>query len=197
MMLSELSQVSSEALPLEAFQAQLHLGSGLGPDTLQAPVLEQYLRAALAAVEARTGKALLQREFEAQFLHWRDGASQPLPLAPVSTVTGLDMVDAAGGLAPISAEAYLLLPDPHRPVLKARSGGLPAIPTGGKALLRFLAGYGEDWSQVPADLGQAVLMLAAHYYEYRQDVGLAPGCMPFGVASLLESYRPVQIGLSR
>ena len=37
-------------------------------------------------------------------------------------------------------------------------------------------------------------MLAAHYYEYRNDTGLSDSCMPFGVTSLIQRYRPLRIG---
>jgi uncharacterized phiE125 gp8 family phage protein len=36
-------------------------------------------------------------------------------------------------------------------------------------------------------------MLAAHYYEYRHEMGLSGGCMPFGVSSLIERYRTVRL----
>ena len=73
----------------------------------------------------------------------------------------------------------------------ALSGALPTIPTGGCARLSFLAGYGPEWSDLPPDLSQAVMMLATHYYEYRQDMALGAGCMPFGVTALIERYREV------
>ena len=46
---------------------------------------------------------------------------------------------------------------------------------------------------LPADLGQAVLLLAAHYYEFRHETQLGDGCMPFGVTSLIERYRTVRV----
>ena len=60
-------------------------------------------------------------------------------------------------------------------------------------MIGFVAGFGAAWGDVPADLRQAVLMLATHYYEYRHDTSLSSGCMPFGVTSLLERYRPVRL----
>jgi len=38
-----------------------------------------------------------------------------------------------------------------------------------------------------------VLLLAAHYYEYRDETALGEGCMPFGVSSLIERYRTVRL----
>jgi uncharacterized phiE125 gp8 family phage protein len=38
-------------------------------------------------------------------------------------------------------------------------------------------------------------MLAAHFYEYRHETALGSGCMPFGVTSLIERYRPLRLSL--
>ncbi len=38
-----------------------------------------------------------------------------------------------------------------------------------------------------------MLLLAAHYYEYRHETALGGGCMPFGVTSLTERYRTVRL----
>ena len=59
--------------------------------------------------------------------------------------------------------------------------------------IRFVAGFAEVWDALPADLAQAVLLLAAHYYEYRNETVLSDGCMPFGVASLVQRYRPLRV----
>ncbi|WP_439570220.1 head-tail connector protein, partial [Roseovarius mucosus] len=83
--------------------------------------------------------------------------------------------------------------DVHRPVLRPVGTFLPVIVRGGVAEVRFRAGFGVGWGDLPADLAQAVLMLVAHYYEYRHDLSLSSGCMPFGVASLIERYRTVRL----
>ena len=41
----------------------------------------------------------------------------------------------------------------------------------------------------------AVLLLAAHYFEYRDETALSDGCMPFGVTSLIQRYRTVRFSL--
>ena len=57
MMLIEETAVPLAALPLAEFKAHLRLGTGFADDDIQDPVLESFLRAAMAAIEARTGKA--------------------------------------------------------------------------------------------------------------------------------------------
>ena len=47
---------------------------------------------------------------------------------------------------------------------------------------------------MPADLRQAVFLLAAHFYENRGDGRRVSGSMPFGVLVLIEAYRATRIG---
>ena len=55
-MLVEETTVPAAALPIAAFKDHLRLGTGFSEDTIQDSVLEGFLRAAVAAIEARTGK---------------------------------------------------------------------------------------------------------------------------------------------
>ena len=197
MMLIEETAVPSEALPVDAFKAHLRLGTGFSEDTLQEPVLESFLRAAMSAIEARTGKVLITRSFCWSLTFWRDAAAQKLPLAPVVAITRVALVTRDGSETDIDAEAYWLERDALRPRLRARGTALPRVPTDGTVLIEFDAGFGASWDAIPADLQQAVLMLAAHYYEYRNDTGLTEGCMPFGVSSLIERYKVVRMGLGQ
>lgn len=193
MMLVEETPVPLAALPVAEFKAHLRLGSGFAEDDVQDAVLESFLRAALAAVEARTGKILIERAFSWTLQDWRDAAGQVLPVAPVSAVSALVLIDRLGVETVVPADSYRLAADTHRPRLCPVSVLLPAVPMGGTVRIEMVAGFGPGWSDLPADLAQAVLMLAAHYYEYRHDTALKGGCMPFGVTSLLDRYRPLRI----
>ena len=113
-----------------------------------------------------------------------------MPVAPVSEVVDVMLEEAQGAVVSVASSAYRLVSDAHHPCLKGVSGALPSIPTDGSATVRFVAGYGAGWSDSPADMRQAVLLLAAHYYEFRHETSLSEGCMPFGVVSLLERYPP-------
>ncbi|WP_282048077.1 head-tail connector protein [Sulfitobacter mediterraneus] len=194
MMLIEETPVADAALPVEAFKAHLRLGSGFGQDGLQDVVLLSFLRAAVAAIEARTGKALFTRGFVWTITHWRNDAAQPLPIAPVTDLTDVTVIAGNGAEIAVGPALYWLEADMHRPCLRSTGTALPGIPASGSVRLRFDAGMGAGWADLPADLQQAALMLAAHYYEYRNDTGLSEGCMPFGVSSLIERYKTIRIG---
>jgi len=193
MMLIEETTVPSEALPVALFKEHLRLGSGFSDDGLQDGLLESFLRSALAAIEARTGKALIEREFSWTLTRWRNACEQPLPIGSVSAVVSVVASDREGTETTLAPEVYHLVPDAQRPVLKATAAELPAVPQAGSVRVRMLAGFGPDWSDLPADLAQAVFLLAAHYYEYRHEIQYDGGCMPFGVSALIERYRTVRL----
>ncbi len=192
MMLVEQTSVPVEALPLGALRDHLRLGSGFADDALQDGVLEECLRAALAAVEARTGKALIARVWTWTVTAWRDLGRQVLPVAPVAAVTGFAIRDMNGVVTPVAAERWRLEPDLHRPTLVSTGLVFPTIPVGGAAEITFSAGFAAAWSGVPADLRQAVMLLASHYYEHRHEVATGGG-LPQGVAVLVERYRTVRL----
>ncbi len=194
MILTELTTVPAAALPLEPFKAHLRMGSGFGEDTLQDVVLESFLRAAIAAVEARTSKILITRSFRWVLSAWRDRCAQPLPVAPVGAVTLVTLIDRDDAETVVDSSEYRIDADAQSPKLRPTGALLPDVPTDGSVQIHFDAGLAADWGSLPADLAQAVLMLAAHYYEYRNDTSLGDGCMPFGVTSLLQRYRPMRVG---
>ncbi len=193
MMLIEETAVPQAALPLAEFKTHLRLGTGFSDDGIQDAVLESFLRAAVATIEARTSKILIERSFSWTLSIWRDVSGQALPIAPVSAITSVILRDRADDEEMIDPSHYRLEMDTHRPVLRSAGAILPAIPPGGTAEVGFVAGLSADWAGLPADLGQAVLLLAAHYYEHRNETALGSGCMPFGVTSLIERYRNVRI----
>lgn len=193
MMLIEETTVPTSALPVALFKEHLRLGSGFADDGVQDGLLEGFLRSALAAIEARTGKALIERTFSWSVTRWREASEQALPIAPVSAIVDVVLVDRLGGETVVGADTYRLRPDLQRPVVAAVGGSLAAVPSAGSARIRMMAGFGPEWGDLPADMAQAVFLLAAHYYEYRHEIQYDGGCMPFGVSALIERYRTIRL----
>jgi len=193
MMLVELTTVPPTALPVAAFKDHMRLGSGFADDGLQDQTLEGFLRAAIAAIEARTGKVLIERDFSWTLTDWRDSRRQPLPLAPVSLILAVVRVDRMGDETLIPEAIWRLEQDMQRPALLSLSNTFPKVPGDGSVRVEMRAGYGPNWSDLPADLSQAVMLLAAHFYEYRHETALNGGAMPYGVSALIERYRTVRL----
>ncbi|MFD2175176.1 head-tail connector protein [Rhodobacter lacus] len=193
MMLNEVTAVPDAALPLAEFRDHLRLGTGFSDTGAEDVALSAYLRAALAAIEGRTAKALMARDFMLSLTEWRWGDMQTLPIAPVRAVAALRLIDGAGGEVIAPASGWRLVADMARPRLEARGAALPAIPTGGRVEIDFTAGFGPAWADLPVDLAQAVFLLAAQYYEFRHDGAGEGGALPFGVSALIERWRTVRM----
>ena len=193
MMLVELTEVPDGALPVSEFEDHLRLGTGFDEEDLQDGLLTAQLRAALAAIEGRIGKAIFERTFEWSVAAWRDLGQQGLPIAPVTGIHTLEIVDADGVDEVIDAARWRLVADPHRPRLVSTGYMLPAIPVGGQALVTFSAGMGAGWQDLPADLTQAVLYLAGSYYEDRHGKSEDGAALPKVVDALIQRYRDVRV----
>jgi uncharacterized phiE125 gp8 family phage protein len=140
---------------------------------------------------------LIARNFEFRARDWCSLVSMSLPLAPVSAVNRVAIIDAAGQETDLAPSRYRLEEDSQRPRLRPTGALFPTVPSGGGLRIEFRAGMAEDWMALPADLSQAVMLLAAHYYEYRNETALSDGCMPFGVSSLIQRYRQLRIAPER
>jgi uncharacterized phiE125 gp8 family phage protein len=135
----------------------------------------------------RTGKALLARVWRWSVSAWRDLGRQVLPVAPVSEVTGFAIRDRTGEETPVPPGAGGW--SRPAPAGGGGDGARAADDPGGRVGGDRLRGrVSAGWAGVPADLRQAVLLLAAHYYEHRHEV-VAGGGMPQGVAAMIERYR--------
>lgn len=194
MMLIEETALAQEALPVDLLRRHLRLGSGFdgAPDPAEDAALAGFLRAAIAAIEARTGKVLLTRRFRMRLDDWRDRLGQPLPLAPVLAIERVEIDDGQGTVTDVPPESWRLVPERDRPLLIPGGVLLPYVPRTGWVEVTFTAGFGAGWDTVPADLAQAVMMLAARYYEDR-GFGDHRGAMPFGVSALIERWRAVRL----
>ena len=189
MFLVEQSTVPVGVLPIAELRNHLLLGSGYADDGAQDAVLEQYLRSAISALEARTGKVLLEKQYSWSLTAWHDQVRQVLPVAPVSSVDALVITDRAGIATTVPSTEYGLQPDEHRPALTSGATILRSIPIGGQAEVTFTAGYGPNWSDVPPGLQQAVLILAAHYYDDRSGAHE----FPFGINALIARFRNLRL----
>lgn len=114
-------------------------------------------------------------------------------MAPVVAISGVTLIDRLGVETAVAGLAWTLEVDTHRPRLVGLGDMLPTIPHDGSVRIGMLAGYGSEWSDLPKDLAQAALLLAAHFYEFRHATGGSGGEIPFGVSTLIAPYRNVSL----
>ena len=186
----ETSGVPVADLPVAAFRTHLRLGTGFSNDAALDPELAQYLSAAIAQIEGRTGKALLRRGCRVVLQGWRSIDAQVLPVAPVASVEAITLRTRSGTPSLVAPDRYRLIGERHRPQIVATSTMLPAIPVGGQVEIDFTAGFGISWDAVPDDLAQAVFLLAAQFYEARTGGAVD---MPALVKALISRWTPMRL----
>jgi uncharacterized phiE125 gp8 family phage protein len=193
MLLMEAAPAAPNPVPLAEFAAHLRLGYGFADDGSEDALLDLYLRHAIAVVEARTGQALVARPYVLQVAGWNRHGHLVLPVGPVGGIDRLRFV-RAGGRVELSPGEWALEPGRARQRLTGAGGGpLRPVPHGALAELEFTAGHAQAWDEVPGDLRQAVLMLAAHYYENRHGELGEEAVLPAAVGAILAPHRPARI----
>lgn len=193
MMLTEQTQIANATLPVQQFKDHLRLGSGFADISLQDGLLQAYLRSAIAAIEKRIGKVILARRFMLTLEDWRHRSAQSLPVAPVTAIVSVGLRDAANVETLLAQTSYRLVQDTHRPKVAANGILLPSPVDGGRIEVVFDAGFGATWDLVPPDLAQAVLLLAAQYYEDRHQAEASQNGVPGVVQNLIERWRVVRV----
>jgi uncharacterized phiE125 gp8 family phage protein len=193
MMLVERTKIPAAVLPVADLRRHLRLGTGFADEGAQDSLLDSFLRAAIAAVEAWTGKVLVTREFTWVLEDWREDRAQPLPVAPVTAITAIRRIDVLEAVNVVDPGLYRLQRDAHRPLILATGPCLPPVPEAGSIEVDFTAGFGASWADVPPDLAHAVVLLAAHYHEYRAELRAGHAAIPYGVSVLAEPWRTMRI----
>lgn len=191
MTFTELVSVNSADLPLDPLKAHLRLPDGFPDDASVAPRLEQSLRAALEAVEARTGKALYRRAFQWELSDWGLQDRVTIPIAPVVSLDDVTLLDPDAGGVGQPVGDFLVVTDIHKPALLPKGNRFPSLPKGGSVRLTLTAGFGANWSEVPSDLAEAVLILAAANFDAPEG---ALAAMSPAVEQLLRRYRGLSLG---
>lgn len=190
MMMVELTTAASAVLPVNELADHLRLARGFTDDGSQDAQLEGCLRSAASAIEARIGKALFERRFALSLTHWAAAERHTLPVAPVKSIESVKLISRAGVEMIVEPERYVLIRSTHGPAIEAAAGHLPTPSRGGTIELEFTAGFSADWTGIPADLKQAVIILASEFWG--QDFNTEQG-MPVAVAVLLEPHRQLRL----
>ena len=193
MMLLENNPVPDVVLPLAQLKEHLRLATGFADDADQDAILLRHLRAAMAVVEAYTGKILIARDFTWTLFALRDDTRLALPVAPMIEVLHLTQIDPDGTGTVTDPARWHLVPDPQTPFLRARHASLPAVPRDGALRIGLRAGLAADWAGLPADIALAALMLAAHHYDTRHDLNAGQPGIPVAVRALIDRFRNLRL----
>lgn len=140
-------------------------------DVAEDALITTLIGAARLHVEGVTGGALLAQSWRVVLDDWPETGVVKLPVSPLLSVTAITATDDNGashdiGLAQFGSE-------PDRLLVPRIVVGMPLLQERGGIEIDYVAGFGMEPEDVPADLRQAVLGLVAHWHEHRDAVIVA------------------------
>jgi len=153
-------------------------------------LLATLITAARLMIEAAAGRCLVEQPWRIVLDRWPANAEIRLPLSPLMRIQAARVYDVLGSAQPV-AEATLTLDRVADPPLIRVTGEVPEIGRAHGAIeIDIVVGFGATAAAVPAPLRQAVLRLAARWFEERGDVASRDAqALPRAIASLVAPFR--------
>ena len=160
-------------------------------DAADDALITDMIAAATRRIEKETGLALVTSQWRLLADTLPRDCTFRIPLAPVTSIDEVAVrTDAGWQAVPATDWQADLASRPARLVVTAawpRPDGAP-----GAIRITFTAGFGTTPENVPEELRMAVLVLAAHYYEFREG-GAAPKGLPPEVTALIAPWRNISL----
>lgn len=190
-MLIELSSPAPDPARVEDVVGQLRLPDAAAADPATAALMSRLVDVARVRVERLTGQALGRRQVELRVASWREPVE--VPLGPVVSLDAVATVDAAGLRSPLNAGDWRLGPAYASSVVYVGPWPPPEPAPGGHGAATLTIGHGPAWRDAPADLREAVTLLAAQGFEDGAAGRDAAAALPRAVAALVEPYRRMRL----
>lgn len=179
--------------PFSTVEAKTHLRVD---HSTEDTYIESLIIAARVHVEGCTNRALITQTWKAFYDKWP--CHFLLPYAPLQSVTHVKYTDVAGTQTTLATTEY--------EVDTVREPGLIRLAYGkswpsvmlkytNPIEIQFVCGYGDDSTDIPMPIRQAMLLLIGHWYDNRDAVTIGNTAasvsepLKLGVDALLASYR--------
>lgn len=175
------------AMPVTLAEAKAHLR---GTSDTEDDTITALIATATQYLERDTGQALIDQQWRAWFdCPPADGVLE-LMRSPVRGIVAVTIYDSAGNATVLDGSDYYvnLVARPAR--MRLADGVTLAMRANGIEI-DFDAGYGETGVDVPDMLKRAILVLVAHWYEFRGvfDAADHPVSVPALYARLTRHFR--------
>lgn len=171
--------------PVTLAEAKAHLRV---EDEQDNAYIELLIKSAREHCETVTRRAFITQTLRLDLDRFPEEIRLPRPpLSSVSSVSYVDVDGATQTFTDYTVDDY----DPAR-LVPAYGYSWPSTRDVNKAVsVTYVAGYGAAGSSVPAPIRQAMLILIAHAFEYREPVivGQTIAEVPMSVDMLLNPYR--------
>lgn len=147
-------------------------------------------------IESALGLALVTQSWRLLLDRWPRKGVVKVPLRPLQSVNEIRVLAADGTPLTVATADYDVDTASEVPrIVRAAA----AWPEPGRAAhgieIDLVAGFGPNAAAVPQPIRQALLMLAAHWYEHRDpiEIGSEATVIPHGISELLAPWRRIRL----
>lgn len=180
-------QPNNQPLNIDDVVAHLRLSSGEA--SAQQPLLQSLIEVATEEAEHQLGRALITQTWRLTL-----DALPPvimLPRQSVQSVESIKYLDTSGVQQTLPANMYQLTGWDNRAIIAAHGVTWPSVRGDVDCVeVRWVAGYGDAFDDVPMPIRQWMLIRIGTLYEHREEIitGTIVSNTPF-IDRLLDRYR--------
>lgn len=176
-----------DAEPLTTAECKAHLRVSHSNDD---DLIAGLIRAAREEVERHTGVGLIDQDWRLALDCWPQSEHVTIPRHPVKQILSVTIYGSEGEASLLDPAGYQLDPLSRPARLHFKNRPSPGIAMNGIEI-DFRAGHGEAGTDVPDLLKRAMMLLVAHWYEFRAEYGAAdqPVSLPQGYERLVAGFR--------
>lgn len=162
--------------------------------TSEDQLIGSLISAARQDVESQTGLSLIHQEWRLTFDNWPNSNIIELPRGPVAAVIAVTVYAADGTPSVLPPASYLLDMRSEPARLMFESHITPGQRLNGIEI-DFSSGFGPTGTSVPDILKRAILLLVAHWYEFRGAFRASdqPVSYPDSYLPLLRPFKKVRL----
>lgn len=177
--------------PVTTLEAKQQL-SLVAEQTVHDALIGRLIKAARAWTETYAERSWINQTWRLTVSHFPRCGELYLPRPPLASVTSVAYLDSDGASQTLSTDVYDVDADAEPGIVfRAYNQSWPSIRSQRAAVtITYVAGYGDEPSDVPEDARHAILMQVAHLFERREattEVALKE--TPMAVKTLLDSFR--------
>ncbi|MBN8996499.1 MAG: phage head-tail connector protein [Rhizobiales bacterium] len=154
--------------------------------------LAQVIATARRHVESATRRVLIGQEWRLWLDAWPVSGVLRVPVVPLIAIDAITIYDADGEPHVAAPETYSVDKASIPARVRFETPPAPGLALNGIEI-DLTAGYGDEADDVPSPLRHAILMLAAHWYEYRGLGETAEATTPAGFDALVAPYRVLKL----
>lgn len=179
--------VEPSAEPVTLAEAKAHLRLDHSSED---ELLSGLIRAAREEVERAAGLALIEQSWRLVLEKWPRNGTVAVPIHPVRDILSVTAYGPEGEVSLVNPSSYQA-DTVSRPARIGFREAPPALRTMNGIEIDFTAGFGEAGTDVPDLLRRAMLLLVAHWYEFRTAFGPKdqPVGYPAGYDRLIAPFR--------